>query len=99
MIVECLSDGGVRLSEPFDFLRFKLMLKGNASSDTASIRRITFVDADNALVPIDLVPTLPGRPADKTWDDRYAEMIAKARDHGWIDVNANAIRAHVEREF
>ena len=25
-------------------------------------------------------------------------MVQKARDHGWIDAGADAIRAHIERE-
>jgi hypothetical protein len=60
---------------------------------------IIFIDDHNALVPIDLVPELPGRPADGTWQPAYAEMVAKARERGWIDIQTNAIRAHVEREF
>lgn len=98
MIVECSAEGGVRLAEPFDFRRFKLVLKGKPEANSPLMERMTFVDADNALVPIDLVPVLLGRPDDETWERGYAEMVAKAREYGWIDVNTNAIRAHVERE-
>lgn len=55
------------------------------------------IDDDNALVPIDLAPMLPGHPEDRAWGMAYADMIAKARDHGWIDATTNAIRAHVEK--
>jgi hypothetical protein len=97
MIVECTSEGGVRLAEPFDFRNFKLVLKVKIGIRPAAIESITFVDDRNALVPVDLVPTLPGRPDDAAWEAAYADMIEQARKHGWIDAKANAIRAHVER--
>ncbi len=98
MIIECSSECGVRLAEPFDFRRFKLVLNGDVSAD-CGLRGIVFVDDHNALVPIDLVPALPGRPADESWQQAYAAMVAKARERGWIDTQTNAIRAHVEREL
>lgn len=58
---------------------------------------ITFLDEHNALVAIDLVSTLAGRPDDADWKRQYAEMVAKAREHGWIDAKQAAIRAHIER--
>jgi hypothetical protein len=97
MIVECTSEGGIRLAEPFDFRNFKLVLKGTTGAGPVSIESITLVDDRNALVPIDLVPTLPGRPDDAGWEAAYADMVEQARKHGWIDAKANAIRAHVER--
>jgi len=51
-----------------------------------------------ALVSIELVPALPGRPDDAAWEAAYTHMIEQARKHGWIDAETNAIRAHVERE-
>jgi hypothetical protein len=98
MIVECLLDGGIELTEPFDFRRFKLVLRGGATAEARSWQGITFVDDRNALIPVHLVPMLSGRPDDESWDQAFAEMIAKAREHGWIDTKANAIRAHVERQ-
>jgi hypothetical protein len=98
MIVECSSEDGVQLTEPFDFRRFKLVLKGGATSESRAWQGITFVDDHNALVPIQLVPTLNGRPDDSTWEQSFAEMVAKAREHGWIEVETNAIRAHVEQQ-
>lgn len=98
MIVECSSEGDVRLAEPLDFRAFKLVLRGLGGVRPTAIGTITFVDDGNALVPIDLVPVLPGRPDDPAWQAAYADMIEKARKHGWIDAKANAIRAHVERK-
>ena len=98
MIVECSSEGEIQLTEPFDFRRFKLVLKGEASADTRPWQRIIFVDDRNALVPIQLVPTLNGCPDDESWGRAFAEMVTKAREHGWIEAETNAIRAHVERQ-
>lgn len=97
MIIECFADGAVQLAEPLDFRRFKLVLRADASPGVQSWTGITFLDDHDALVSIDLVPTLPGRPDEATWDQRYAEMVDKARAHGWIDIERNAIRAHIER--
>lgn len=97
MIIECLDDGLVRLTEPNDFRKFKVMLHADARTDTQRWNGITFLDDRDALVSIDLVPTLTGRPDDASWDRQYAEMVAKAREHGWIDSERQAIRAHIER--
>ncbi|NLS68197.1 hypothetical protein E3H11_04525 [Bradyrhizobium brasilense] len=98
MIVECLPEGGAQLREPFDFRRFKLVLKGGASAELSPWQGIAFVDDQNALIPIDLVPTLRGCPADESWHQAFAEMVMKAREHGWIDTVTNSIRAHVEQQ-
>jgi hypothetical protein len=98
MIVECSLEGGIRLTEPFDFRKFKLVLRGEASADTRPWNGITFVDDRDALVSIHLVPTLSGRPDDESWEAAFAEMVVKARAHGWVDEETKAIRAHVERQ-
>jgi hypothetical protein len=97
VIIECLDGGVVRLTEPNDFRRFKLVLRAGSRTATQSWNGITLLDDRDALVSIDLVPTLTGRPDDADWDQHYAEMVAKAREHGWIDAERQAIRAHIER--
>ncbi|MCK1512420.1 hypothetical protein IVB22_07485 [Bradyrhizobium sp. 190] len=97
MIVEYSPGKGLSLTEPEDFRNFKLRVKGDWSAGSASIEGITFVDERNALISIELVPTLPGRPDGERWQKNYFAMIEAARNHGWIDAQSNAIRAHVER--
>ncbi|QPF89338.1 hypothetical protein [Bradyrhizobium commune] len=97
MIIECYDGGIVRLADPLDFRKFKLVLHADARRETQSWNGITLLDDRDALVAIDLVPTLAGRPHDASWDQHYAEMVAKAREHGWIDAERHAIRAHIER--
>ncbi len=98
MMIEYSPEKGLRLAEPFDFCKFKLVLKGPLAANFSDLKGITLVDHDNALVPIDLVPVLPGCPKqNEIWEAAYAKMVAGARERGWIDANANAIRAHIER--
>ena len=98
MIIACTAEGDVRLTEPSDFRKFKVLLKGQANVGSLAKTGIIVVDDGNALVPIALVPALPGRPSESTWETAYADMVRKARDHGWIDASTDAIRAHIERE-
>lgn len=97
MIIECFDGGIVRLTEPMDFRNFKLVLHAGARPETQGWKGITLLGDHDALVAIDLVPTLTGRPDHASWDQHYAEMVAKAREHGWIDTERDAIRAHIER--
>ena len=97
MIVQYSASGGLTLLEPDDFRNFKLLLRGAREDRSPAIERITFVDERNALISIELVPTLRGRPDDESWQKNYFAMIEAARKHGWIDAQAGAIRAHVER--
>ncbi len=83
MIIECSPEGEVQLAERFDFCGFKLVLKGTHAAKPSDLNGITLVDQDNALVPVDLVPILPGFPKDnETWEAAYAKMVASARERG-----------------
>jgi len=95
MIVQYSSSSGLTLLEPDDFRNFKLLLKGE--DHAPSISGIAFIDERNALISIDFVSTLPGRPDGESWQKSYFAMVEAARKHGWIDLHAGAIRAHVER--
>jgi hypothetical protein len=97
MIVEYAADGGLRLVEPGDFRSFKLRIKDADGQDLPATAGITPVDERNVLIAISLVPTLPGCPDDEDWRAGYLAMIESARKYGWIDAQASAIRAHVER--
>jgi hypothetical protein len=97
VIIECFEGGMVQLSEPLDFRNFKLVLHADAGSEAQGWQGITLLDNRDALVSVDLVPTLAGCPDGTSWAQGYADMIAKAGEHGWIDPERNAIRAHIER--
>lgn len=38
----------------------------------------------------------PGIEHDAAWQQNFSAMIEKARPHGWIDDQRNAIKAHIE---
>lgn len=87
---------GLRLDEAENFRAFKLVLAGIAAA-RPPLEGIRFLDDDNVLVDIALVPGLPGAPQDSAWRAGYEAMIETAAKHGWIDAAGQAIRAHVER--
>lgn len=45
----------------------------------------------------DAVAELADRSEDISWNDRLADMVAYARDEGWVD-DEGRVRAHVETE-
>jgi len=96
VIVEYSAAAGLRLREPDDFRKFKVVLRAPLSTSRPLIDGVTFVDDDNALVRINVVPSLPGVPNDAAWRAGYDKMVEAARKHGWIDETGHAIRAHVE---
>ncbi len=63
MIVHYSLAGGLELREPSDFKKFKVVLE-TCDAARPDISGVTFVDDDNALVRIDLVPALRGAPSD-----------------------------------
>jgi hypothetical protein len=97
MNVEYSSSNGLSLTEPEDFRNLKLCGKVDWKDSSPLIKGITFIDERNALISIELVPTLPGRPGGESRQQNYLAMIEAARKYGWIDAQASAIRAHVER--
>lgn len=95
MIVECGAASGPRLVEPDDLRRFKVRLV-SAQAGLADLAGIEISGGD-ALVPIDLVPRLPGAPVDDEWLAGFRAMVEGAAAHGWVDAERHAIRAHVEQ--
>ncbi|AMA59828.1 hypothetical protein [Bradyrhizobium sp. CCGE-LA001] len=100
MIIEYSRKRGLHLHDPFDFRKLKLVFKAEAPVGSPALRGIIIVDRDNALVPVDLIPVLPGTPHDdNSWATAYRKMVELARELNWIDVDANAIRVHIEKQF
>ena len=96
MIVEYSSASGLRLLEPNDFRKFKVVLRAPLATSQPLIDGVTFIDEANALVRINVAPCLPGVPDNAEWQAGYDKMVGAARSHGWIDETRGAIRAHVE---
>ncbi|MBB3018134.1 hypothetical protein FHR70_001174 [Microvirga lupini] len=96
MIVHYSSSRGLTLQDAEDFRSFKIVLSC-LSDRHPQVRELIFVDHDNALIGIDIIPTLPGAPTVPTWRADYGSMISTAAPFGWVDETSNLIRAHVER--
>lgn len=72
MIVQYSESDGPTLLEAEDFRNFKLRLEGACEDGTPSIEGITFIDGRNALISIELVPALRGRPDGENWQDNIS---------------------------
>jgi hypothetical protein len=95
MIVDYTPAVGLSLLEADDFKRFKLRLS-RCDADPV-IDGVVFFGRDDALISVDVPPSLPGAPATPEWRALYRAMIDYAATKGWIDQASNAIRAHIER--
>jgi hypothetical protein len=66
MIVGYSPESGLCLAEASDFRRLKLVLKGELRIGSCGLEGINLIDDDKTLILIELVPTLPDRPKEKT---------------------------------
>lgn len=66
------------------------------ADDFSDFRVITSVPSHVWLSP-NAVADLAGRSDDTSWNDRLADMVAYAREKGWVD-NEGRVRAHVQIE-
>jgi hypothetical protein len=53
-------------------------------------------DAETAWIFQAALRQWPGIEHDAAWQQNFSAMIEKARPHGWIDDQRNAIKAHIE---
>lgn len=66
------------------------------ADDLSDFRIIASVPSHMWLDP-DTIANLAGRSGDTAWNDRWAEMVAHARENGWVDTDGR-VRAHVQVE-
>ena len=94
------ADDRLTLEDPENFRAFKLVVE-QPRANFAHVREvlagtILLSDADTAWVSELGLRALSGHPGDHAWHKKLAEMIEKAKPHGWIDEANQAIKAHVE---
>ncbi len=77
MIVHYSYHKGLALQEAEDFRRLRIVL-GCLPEQHLPVLELTFVDDHNALIGIDVIPTLPGAPTDPAWHAEYERMISTA---------------------
>lgn len=97
MFIEVLRDFSVRLKEPQDFKRFKLVIDA-PRAETARLRTAlegvaSLSDDGHAWVS---EAWLRHHDPSATWQDGLTAMIGVARKYGWVNEAAKTIRAHIE---
>ena len=100
MFVKVSADGSVQLEDRDNFRAFKLVIAGDRRT-IDDVRRVLghvaeFVDGDTAWVFADALRQRAEVANNPAWQQNFSAMIEKARPHGWIDDQRNAIKAHVE---
>ena len=90
----------LRLEDRDNFRAFKLVVAGRRA-DLAEVRRalngtVELADTDTAWVSEQALRHWPEVAADAAWQQSFSAMIEKAKPHGWIDEQRQAIKAHVE---
>lgn len=66
------------------------------ADDFSDFRVVASVPPHIWLAP-DAIAELANRSDDTAWNDRLADMVAYARDKGWVDTDGR-VRAHVQTE-
>jgi hypothetical protein len=93
-----LAAGHVSLEDPGNFRAFKLVVEGAGLDDArkalAGVAELP--DQDTAWISQAVLRAQPEVAADAAWQESFNAMIEKARPHGWIDDQRQAIKAHVE---
>lgn len=100
MFVKLAADGGVTLEDRDNFRAFKLVIEGGpARLDQARRALLNTAELPDQATAWIFQQALRQRPEvanDPTWLASLGTMIEKAKPHGWIDEQKQAIKAHIE---
>jgi predicted transcriptional regulator len=100
LFIKVSADGRVTLEDRDNFRAFKLVIAGDpAALDTARRALANLAElpgTDSAWVFEQALRQRPEVAQDNAWQTSLAGMIDKARPHGWIDDERQAIKAHIE---
>jgi len=100
MFVKLAIDGSVSLEDPGNFRAFKLVIEGGPQRlDQARRALANLAELDDETHGWVYEQALRQRPEvaqDQSWQQGFGAMIEKAKPHGWIDEQRNAIKAHIE---
>ena len=93
----------IELAEPSDVKRLNVAVAHG--SDQSAVERLLaatgagrFVDGDDEHIWVNrgwLQAKAEGRVSGR-WSEDFDHLVAKARQHGWIDEDGTHLRAHVE---
>jgi hypothetical protein len=100
MFLKLKADGALQFEDRQNFRAFKLVVESDRSRldavRSALAGKADLPDAETAWIDQATLRQWPGVTQDEPWQQSFAAMIEKARPHGWIDDQRNAIKAHIE---
>ena len=100
MFVKLSADGSVSLEDRDNFRAFKLVVEGGpARLDQARRALLNTAELPDQATAWIFEQALRQRAEvanDATWQTNLGGMIEKAKPHGWIDEQKQAIKAHIE---
>jgi hypothetical protein len=100
MFLKVTAAGELQFEDRENFRAFKLVVEGNRSGleavKSALAGKAELPDADTAWIYQAALRRWPGVEQDTGWQQNFSAMIEKARPHGRIDDQRNAIKAHIE---
>ena len=100
MFFKVSADHSITLEDRDNFRAFKLVVTGNASKldevRTALDGVAELLDDKTAWIFERALREFEEVAQDPSWQQNLSAMIEKAKPHGWIDEQRNAIKAHIE---
>ena len=100
MFVKLDIDGKVTLEDRDNFRAFKLVVEGGPAGLDAARRTLAgtaeLLDTTHAWIFEQALRQRPEVAGDAAWQGNLGTMIEKAKPHGWIDEQRQAIKAHIE---
>ena len=100
MFLKLTATGELQFEDRQNFRAFKLVVEGDRSRleaiRSALANKAELPDAETAWIYETTIRQWSGVEHDAAWQKNFSAMIEKARPHGWIDDQRNAIKAHIE---
>jgi len=100
MFLKLTAGGELQFEDRQNFRAFKLVIEGDRSSLEAVRRAVAgkaeLPDTETAWIYQAALRQWSGVEHDTAWQQNFSAMIEKARPHGWVDDQRNAIKAHIE---
>jgi len=100
MFLKLTAAGELQFEDRQNFRAFKLVVEGDRSKleavRSALANKAELPDAETAWIYETTLRQWSGVEHDAAWQKNFSAMIEKARPHGWIDDQHNAIKAHIE---
>ena len=100
MFLKLTATGELQFEDRQNFRAFKLVVEGDRSKleavRSALANKAELPDAETAWIYEITLRQWSGVEHDAAWQQNFSAMIEKARPHGWIDDQRNAIKAHIE---